>query len=174
MKGLLCDSIEQTSLSIMRGNLWPCLWPLGPAAQLGNILSASRVVVAQWQGGGGVKETESTEDENKKVKKDTRAVQRIKNRSRSERWGRWLLSCEIDGLARWETLSQGEYINRLVQKLTRSLTRGIAFLFLRSGILSMLYKAPPILDTKHAQSNIQHQHQLLRQLLSRTWTWEIN
>lgn len=35
---------------------------------------------------------------------------------------------------------------RLEQKLTRSLTRGIAFLFLRSGMLSMLYRAPPMLE----------------------------
>lgn len=48
-------------------------------------------------------------------------------------------------------------IKRLVQKLTRSLTRGIAFLFLRSGMLSMLYRAPPILETTHAQSRVQHQ-----------------
>lgn len=44
-------------------------------------------------------------------------------------------------------------INRLVQKLTRSLTRGIAFLFLRSGMLSMLYRAPPILQTQTTSTN---------------------
>lgn len=52
-----------------------------------------------------------------------------------------------------EALSQ-DNIKTLVQKLTRSLTRGIAFLFLRSGILSMLYSAPPILEAKHAQNKI--------------------
>ncbi len=64
-----------------------------------------------------------------------------------------LKSCVIDGLRRCETLSQGN-IKRLVQKLTRSLTRGIAFLFLRSGMLSMLYRAPPILEKKHSLAAI--------------------
>lgn len=52
-----------------------------------------------------------------------------------------------DGLGRRETLSLKTEM-RLVQKLTRSLTRGIAFLFLRSGMLSMLYRAPPMLKKK--------------------------
>lgn len=63
---------------------------------------------------------------------------------------------ERDGLGRCETLSQKTEM-RLEQKLTRSLTRGIAFLFLRSGMLSMLYRAPPMLgkETHHISASYQ-------------------
>ena len=40
----------------------------------------------------------------------------------------------------------------MVMKLTRSLTRGMVFLFLRSGMLSMLYRAPPTLKHKHKEN----------------------
>lgn len=61
-------------------------------------------------------------------------------------------------------------INRLVQKLTRSLTRGIAFLFLRSGMLSMLYRAPPILQ-KQTNNNEKNTLIELFAMTSLTTTW---
>lgn len=101
--------------------------------------------VVQWAKNEG--DIQGKENETRENLKENR--RRFNGRERS------LLRWAIDGLGRFETLSQGN-IKRLVQKLTRSLTRGIAFLFLRSGMLSMLYRAPPILETTHTQSRVQH------------------
>lgn len=80
-----------------------------------------------------------------------------------------LVSCGL-GDTLWN--SQGSK-NRLVQKLTRSLTKGIAFLFLRSGMLSMLYRAPPILQkwTNNGNNKKQNTDWAKFALASLTTTW---